>query len=255
MIYILAHSHSPFWFSKPSIFLNRRKQHLSIRKLKKEADRSDEEFIKSFKRKYADPLPPSWMILEISSFGNLSNLYKNLNPGRDKRNIAHYFGLDDSTFESWLHSFTYVRNVCAHHSRFWNKRMSIQPRIPTSPYHPFVSITHLPSPRPGGSTWRINDLAPLIRTGNLQIHRNMIPCKLIVDMLPSTKEKQKQPLKITHTTIIYRTNSISICISDIYNTTLRCPFNCPLKFLDLIAPLKVSFGLFSRKLARQISYP
>ena len=162
MVYMLAHSHGPFWFNKSSIFLNKRKQDLSILKLRKEANRSDEEFIKSFNRKYSDPLPPSWMILEISSFGNLSNLYKNLKPGRDKRNIAHYFGLDDSTFESWLHGFNYVRNVCAHHSRFWNKRMSIQPRIPNSPFYPFVHITHLPSPHPEGGKWRINDRAYFI---------------------------------------------------------------------------------------------
>jgi abortive infection bacteriophage resistance protein len=77
------------------------------------------------------------MILEISSFGNLSNIYKNLRPGQDRRAIANYFGLDDSTFSSWLHSFTYVRNLCAHHSRFWNKRLGISPQIPISPNNIF----------------------------------------------------------------------------------------------------------------------
>lgn len=157
MIYILSQSHGPFWFNKHLIFINKRKLNISVRKLRDEKNRSDEEFIKAFQKKYSDPLPPSWMILEISSFGNLSNFFKNLKPGRDKRNIANYFGLDDSTFESWLHSFTYVRNVCAHHSRFWNKRMSIQPQIPHSPSRPFITITSLPNPNPSGRPWRIND--------------------------------------------------------------------------------------------------
>lgn len=159
MIYILAHNYGPFWYDVKSIFADNNKRRRSVNKLSTEYDRSDEEFIRSFSRKYSNTLPPSWMILEISSFGNLSNLYSNLKPGQSKRDIANYFGLDDSTFGSWLHTFTYVRNVCAHHSRFWNKRMSIQPQIPLSPLRSFLSIHNLPNPVAGGTPWRINDRA------------------------------------------------------------------------------------------------
>lgn len=27
----------------------------------------------------------------------------------------------------WLHTLTYVRNVCAHHSRLWNRKLAIRP--------------------------------------------------------------------------------------------------------------------------------
>jgi abortive infection bacteriophage resistance protein len=72
-------------------------------------------------------------MLEITSFGSLSVLYQNLRPGKSKREIAHHFGLDDSTFSSWLHSFVYIRNVFAHHSRLWNRGMNIRPQIPITP--------------------------------------------------------------------------------------------------------------------------
>jgi abortive infection bacteriophage resistance protein len=33
----------------------------------------------------------------------------------------------------------YLRNICAHHSRLWNKEMRIQPRIPLKPKREFLS--------------------------------------------------------------------------------------------------------------------
>ena len=31
---------------------------------------------------------------------------------------------------SFLHAFVYLRNVCAHHSRLWDKSLSIKPQLP-----------------------------------------------------------------------------------------------------------------------------
>ncbi|WP_446011931.1 Abi family protein [Candidatus Electrothrix sp.] len=30
---------------------------------------------------------------------------------------------------SWLHSFTYLRNLCAHHSRLWNRTFTVRPKV------------------------------------------------------------------------------------------------------------------------------
>lgn len=130
MIYTLSHRFGPFWFSDPSIFRNPIKQADSITKLGQEYKRSDEEFIKAFAEKYSNPLPPSWISIEITSFGTLSMLYSNLLPGKEKRIIANYFGISDSVFQTWLHSIVYLRNICAHHSRLWNRSMSIRPQVP-----------------------------------------------------------------------------------------------------------------------------
>jgi abortive infection bacteriophage resistance protein len=41
--------------------------------------------------------------------------------------IANVYGLDESVLASWLHHLSVVRNVCAHHSRLWNRDFS---RVP-----------------------------------------------------------------------------------------------------------------------------
>lgn len=157
MIYILWHKHGAFWINNETLFSNKSKFSLTINKLKEENSRSDEEFIKAFNRNYSDPFPPACMILEISSFGNLSSIYNNLKPGHDKREIANYFGVDDSTFASWLHSFTYVRNLCAHHSRLWNKKLGISPKLPLKPRFHFISVSTLSNPKEGQPPLLVNN--------------------------------------------------------------------------------------------------
>ena len=145
MIYVLSHEYGPFWFQDAALFRDPVSHARTLSKIGDEYSRSDEEFIVAFKDKYCNPLPPSWMILEITSFGTLSMLYKYLKPGRSKRNIAHYFGLSDRVFETWLHSIVYLRNVCAHHTRLWNRAMSIRPQIPITPLKIWINNTAIPN--------------------------------------------------------------------------------------------------------------
>lgn len=122
---------TPFWLNDPTNFKEKEKHTRTIIEMKNDYRKSDAQFLKAFKNKYSDYLPPSWMILELMPFGNLSILYENLSPVVQKREIAEYFGLDRKTFTSWIHCFAYLRNVCAHHMRLWNREMGIQPKIPT----------------------------------------------------------------------------------------------------------------------------
>ena len=138
MIYILSHSRGIYWYLESSNFSNPARHNDTLSKIEGEYYRSDEEFIQAFKSNYTNSLPPSWMMLEVASFGVLSSLYSYLKPGRDKRDIAKYFGLNDVAFVSWLHSIVYLRNICAHHSRLWNREMRIQPVIPLNPHKPFL---------------------------------------------------------------------------------------------------------------------
>ena len=48
----------------------------------------------------------------------------------DRELLAKKFGLHTSFFMSWLHTFAYVRNVCAHHSRLWDKKLGISITLP-----------------------------------------------------------------------------------------------------------------------------
>ncbi len=151
MIYVLSHKHGAFWYTDSSNFSKPEKHKETLSKIEVEISRSDEDFIQAFYKNYSDPLPPCWMTLEVSSFGILSSLYSNLIPGKDKREIANYFGLTDKVLASWLHSIVYLRNLCAHHSRLWNREMRIQPIIPRSSRKPFISQLTYTFPETGMS--------------------------------------------------------------------------------------------------------
>lgn len=143
LIYIMSHAHGAFWFQDPQLFDNPVRHANTLAKIGEEYTRSDEQFIKAFREKYSDPLPPSWMTLEITSFGSLSLLYQKLKNGREKRAIAHHFGLADTVFQTWLHSIVYLRNVCAHHTRLWNRAMSITPQLPRNPHNQWLNYRNI----------------------------------------------------------------------------------------------------------------
>lgn len=130
MIYVLSLKYGPFWYADRSLFKSSSNFERSSKNLRKEYGRSDEEFIRAFKLNYSEEMPPSWMSVEITSFGTLSMMYSNLKPMRERREIANHFGVSDGVFESWLHSLVYLRNICAHHCRLWNRSLSIAPQIP-----------------------------------------------------------------------------------------------------------------------------
>ncbi|WP_109831386.1 Abi family protein [Reichenbachiella versicolor] len=140
LIYQMSHYKGAYWFQDESLFRNRNKLDNTLDKMRHEYAKSDELFISSFNDNYSNELPPSWMLLEVVTFGKLSNLYSNLNPGKSKRKIARYFGLDDRILTSWLHSFNYIRNICAHHARFWNKTLGISPKVPFRPSNQFLTL-------------------------------------------------------------------------------------------------------------------
>jgi len=104
-----------------------------LAKLKTEAQRSSDEFIRHYKNRYAGfPNIPVWMLTEVMSFGALSFFYTGLKNDQkagceDKKAVANYFGLHHKRLGDWLHTLTYVRNVCAHHSRLWNRELAIRP--------------------------------------------------------------------------------------------------------------------------------
>ena len=140
----LSHTHSPYWFSEATLFSNKEKHSKILSGISSELHRSDDDQILEFKKKYSNDFPPSWMTMEVSSFGTLSLLFKHLNGGRTKRNVANYYGIADTILESWIHSFVYVRNICAHHSRLWNKTLRVTGGFPKKTSHTFIK-TRVPN--------------------------------------------------------------------------------------------------------------
>lgn len=143
IIYQWAVTNGSHWQLDPSLYRNPGKYENQIKNLQTEIDRSHETFIEHYKAKYSDPTePPSWMSLEVSSFGLLSQIFSNLKKGTEKKDVAIHFGLNDiSILENWMLCFCNIRNICAHHSRLWNRRLTAHVKFPTNPVFPFISNT------------------------------------------------------------------------------------------------------------------
>jgi abortive infection bacteriophage resistance protein len=94
---------------------------------------SDNFYIRMFYAHHPQAeLPPSWMVIEAVSFGKLCRIYTQLKLASEKRAIAHHFGAPSiEIFESWIAAFRYVRNICAHHSLLWRRRLTAQLVLPS----------------------------------------------------------------------------------------------------------------------------
>jgi abortive infection bacteriophage resistance protein len=90
--------------------------------------RTPETFVRHYINNYNKPAnPPSWMCFELLTMGELSHIYRGLKNNADKKRVADFFDVHPTVFTSWLHTLTYVRNICAHHSRLWNRDLAIEP--------------------------------------------------------------------------------------------------------------------------------
>lgn len=100
--------------------------------------RSKEEFVRHNKTKYGLPLA-IWVACEVWDFGAMSKLYDGMRV-QEQDTIAGKYGVRDGRiFASWLRSLNYLRNVCAHHSRLWNRNIVDQPKLPPATELPWVA--------------------------------------------------------------------------------------------------------------------
>lgn len=105
--------------------------------------RTPEVYIKHYIDKYESPAnPPSWMCFELLTIGELSRIYTGLRNNNDKKRVAEFFDVHPTVFTSWLHSITYVRNICAHHARLWNKDLAIEPDVLLKPIGKWISKSY-----------------------------------------------------------------------------------------------------------------
>jgi abortive infection bacteriophage resistance protein len=93
---------------------------------------SNETFIQHLRGTYEEELPPIWALVEIMSFGQLSQWYANTAKRSDRNKVARLYGVDEKVLVSLLHHLTTVRNLCAHHARLWNREFTVTPQLPRS---------------------------------------------------------------------------------------------------------------------------
>lgn len=140
LAYELAHQRGPFalWDRPSTLLLSPTERSELLSKLRSEVRQNEkEEFIRHFFQKYGDAHadPPIWMLAEVLSFGNVVRLVRTVErPVRDA--ITARYAVPDEVFISWLRALNFVRNVCAHHGRLWNRVLSYRVLLPKERKYP-----------------------------------------------------------------------------------------------------------------------
>lgn len=93
-------------------------------KLANTAKESSEVFVEHYRSKYTDPyMPPLWQVTELMTLGELSKWVKSSRDNRMKDELARDLGIPNKeVMESVLQLLSYIRNICAHHGRLWNRK-------------------------------------------------------------------------------------------------------------------------------------
>lgn len=130
----LAMKYGPHGYLDPTLYDRADRYAKAFTSLIEEIERSKDTFIVHYKNKYDEPQhPPIWMTAEVISLGQLSKWLGNLKLRADRQAIAKIYGLDEKVLVSLAHHLTYVRNICAHHGRLWNKQFTVTMTVPNSP--------------------------------------------------------------------------------------------------------------------------
>lgn len=84
---------------------------------------SSEVFVEHYRRKYTAPfMPPLWIVTELMTFGELSRWFAATKDPKIKSAVARDLGLPSrEVLEGTLQLLSYIRNICAHHGRLWNR--------------------------------------------------------------------------------------------------------------------------------------
>ena len=76
------------------------------------------------RRQYGiEEYPPLWNMMEHVPFGVVTLYYEGLHP-LVKQKVANTFFIQPNAFMGVLMTLKKTRNICAHHSRFWNRRLA-----------------------------------------------------------------------------------------------------------------------------------
>jgi abortive infection bacteriophage resistance protein len=126
----LGHRYGPHPHLNPELFKQSWKYAKNVSQWQKDAQSSKETFIQHLLAKYEERLPPIWAAVEIMTLGQLSNWYANLKSGADRNLVAHVYDCDEVNLVSFLHHLSTVRNLCAHHSRLWNREFIFTFKLP-----------------------------------------------------------------------------------------------------------------------------
>ena len=115
IIHQFSLAHGPFWFLETSLAIDKLNFVENLTALKRELERTKEEFIRTHTMKYGTTnFPPAWKMLELVSFVCLTKLFMNFTDVPTKKRISRSFGVAKyECLESWMKAINALRNHCA----------------------------------------------------------------------------------------------------------------------------------------------
>lgn len=126
----------PYAYLDQRLYISSTQYQHSINRFRAECNReSKTPFVSHNLDKYGEL--PAWAAVEVMSFGSISRLYGNLRRHADatadhrgiQESISASFKTSSSYLKSWLRHLSLVRNIAAHHGRFYNRVMDISPKM------------------------------------------------------------------------------------------------------------------------------
>lgn len=136
---LLIHG-EPLILQDSSIFKDKKQYWQNMSAISSEISRSNDVFIKHNFDNH-DGEVPVWAAVEVLSFGTLSKIIKNLKTGTGSTYsiLATNYQYQSEKgiqvtpskkmFSSWVQSVSVLRNMCAHHSRIYNRTIHTAPEI------------------------------------------------------------------------------------------------------------------------------
>lgn len=162
----------------------------------KRASESRETFVEHYKRKYSDPyLPPLWVSTELMTFTELTKWYARTKDQSVKKEVAKDIGLPSfETMDGTLQLLGYIRNICAHHGRLWNRRtVKRLPKIKSPPMRSlFVQETNAKGQEESANTM-YNALAMIVFLMKKQSGSTTFPARL-ANLVRSRNGEQLQAM-------------------------------------------------------------
>lgn len=124
-------------------------------------------------RNNRDSVIPVWVAMDVLDWGGLTYLY-GFAPRSVRDTVASHFGLTAPQLRSWMKALNIVRNICAHHSRFFNRHYSLTARLPRTGELP--ELDHIAGIT--GTSFAMLTLLQHLGTRTQGVNRRLLPAVL-----------------------------------------------------------------------------
>ena len=124
-----GHTYGSLGYSNPDSFNEKHDHYRFIEKFEAAVQNNSNSLIVRHHKKHYNGQFPIWAATELFTMSMISIFYADLKTD-DKKAIAVDYATDYVHFESWLHSVSVLRNICAHHSRLYNIKFHQNPKLP-----------------------------------------------------------------------------------------------------------------------------